>query len=336
MDYRLLGRTGVRVSSIGLGCGGFGGIGSEVSLFGRGENEDQAFALMDRAREMGINYFDTADSYGGGLSEQMVGRWMTSRAARDDIVLATKVFNPMTDERNSVGLSRRHIMRAVEGSLRRLETDRIDLYMAHQVDPVVDLEETVRAFNDLVRAGKVLYVGFCNIEAWRVVKSLWLSDRLGAARLECVQNEYNVLHRNAETEMLPLVASETLSFVAYSPLAGGWLTGKYRRGQPPPSGSRMELRPEPYAGFNTVETHRAIERFGAISADYGASLGALALAWAASHPAVTSILAAPRNLDQFETVTGALTLNLTAEDRRRIADATHADGDTENESLSTV
>jgi aryl-alcohol dehydrogenase-like predicted oxidoreductase len=336
MDYRALGRTGVRVSSIGLGCGGFGGIGSEVSLFGQGETENQAFALMDRANEMGINYFDTADSYGGGRSEEMVGKWMTSRAARDEIVLATKVFNPMTDDRNDGGLSRRHIMRAVDGSLRRLQTDRIDLYMAHQVDPVVDLEETMRAFDDLVRAGKVLYIGFCNIEAWRIVKSLWLSDRLGTARLECVQNEYNVLRRNAETETLPLVASENLSFVAYSPLAGGWLTGKYRRGQAPPAGSRMELRPEPYAGFETAETHRSIERLGAMATEYGATLGALALAWAASHPEVTSILAAPRNLDQFETVAGALTLHLDAEDRRRIAQATQSEGDIENESLGTV
>src|SRR5437660_8551241 len=135
MEYRNLGSTGARVSVIGLGCGGFGGIGSEVSLFGRGENQEQAFALMDRAIELGVNYFDTADSYGGGRSEEMVGRWMQERRARDQVVLATKVFNPMAGDVDSGGLSRRHIERAVEASLRRLRTDRIDLYLAHQVDP---------------------------------------------------------------------------------------------------------------------------------------------------------------------------------------------------------
>jgi aryl-alcohol dehydrogenase-like predicted oxidoreductase len=318
MEYRLLGRTGVRVSCVGLGCGGFGGIGSAASLFGQGESEAQAFALMDRALELGINYFDTADSYGGGRSEEMVGRWMAGRAARDQVVLATKVFNPMGSDPNSGGLSRRHIMRAVDESLRRLQTDRIDLYMAHGVDPLAELEETMRAFDDLVRAGKVLYLGFCNIEAWRVVKTLWLSDRSGTARLECVQNEYNLLRRSAETEMLPLLASENMSFVAYSPLAGGWLTGKYREGQPPPAGSRMELRPEPYADFENAETYRAIDRFRGLAVEYGTSMGSLALAWAASHPAVTSIVVGPRNLDQFETVAGALALTLDADDRRRI------------------
>jgi aryl-alcohol dehydrogenase-like predicted oxidoreductase len=268
---------------------------------------------------LGINYFDTANSYGGGRSEEMVGRWMASRAARDHIVLATKVFNPMAGDPNGGGLSRRHIMRAVDDSLRRLQTDRIDMYMAHDVDPVTSLEETMRAFDDLVRAGKVLYLGFCNIEAWRVVKALWVSDRLGAARLECVQNEYNLLRRSAETEMLPVLAAENVSFTAYSPLAGGWLTGKYREGQRPPAGSRMELRPEPYEDFTNAQTHGAIERLRALAADHGTSMGSLALAWAASHPAVTSILAAPRNLEQFETVSESIGLKLDADERQRIS-----------------
>ena len=321
MEYRPLGRTGVRVSCIGLGCGGFGGVGSEVSLFGKGETEEQAFALMDRAQELGINYFDTANSYGGGRSEEIVGRWMAAHAARDQIVLATKVFNPMGGDPNGGGLSRRHIMRAVNDSLRRLQTDRIDIYMAHDVDPLTDLEETMRAFDDLVRAGKVLYLGFCNIEAWRVVKALWLSDRLGTARLECVQNEYNLLRRSAESEMLPALSSESVSFVAYSPLAGGWLTGKYSEGQPPPAGSRMELRPEPYRDFNSAQTFRAIDRLRTLASDYGTPMGSLALAWAVSNPAVTSILAAPRSLDQFETVSDALRIKLDGEARERVARA---------------
>ncbi|HKW07623.1 MAG TPA: aldo/keto reductase [Candidatus Dormibacteraeota bacterium] len=326
MEYRPLGRTGVKVSAIGLGCGGFGGIGSEPSLFGRGENQEQASALMDHAVELGINYFDTADSYGGGLSEEMVGRWMRDRGARDRILLATKVFTPMGADPNSGGLSRRHIMRAVDDSLRRLQTDRIDIYMAHQVDPATDLEETMRAFGDLVTSGKVLYLGFCNIETWRVVKSLWISERIAGARLTCVQNEYNLLHSEAEAEMLPVLAGEGVAFVAFSPMAGGWLSGKYSKGMPAPAGSRMELRPEPYAGFQTDRTYDAIDRVRAIARSMGTSTGALALAWAASHPHVTSIVAGPRNLEQFATIEEALRLSLGAEERLHI----------QNESLVTA
>ena len=321
MDYRVLGRTGARVSVIGLGCGGFGGIGSDARLFGQGENEEQAFALMDRAVELGITYFDTANSYGGGRSEEMVGRWMRHRQARDRIFLATKVLNPTGPDVNDRGLSRLHVMQAVEASLRRLQTDRIDLYMAHGVDPLTDLEETMDVFDDLVRSGKVRYIGFSNIEPWRVVKSLWISERSSGARLACVQNEYNLLHREAELEMLPMLPSEGLSFLAYSPMAGGWLSGKYRQGSPPPSDSRMALRPEPYSDLQKDATYSAIDRFRSIASAYNASPAGLALAWAGSHPNVTSILAAPRNLGQFESVEEALRLELRDDDRSRIAAA---------------
>lgn len=334
MEYRVLGRTGVRVSVIGLGCGGFGGVGSDPSLFGQGEGEEQAFALMDRALEVGINYFDTANSYGGGRSEEMVGRWMADRRARDRIVLATKVFSPMGGDLNDRGLSRRHVMRAVDSSLRRLQTDRIDLYMAHGVDPLTDLAETMRAFDDLVRSGKVNYLGFCNIESWRVAESLSISERHRGARLACVQNEYNLLHREAESDMLPLLANEGLSFVAFSPLAGGWLTGKYRDGSPAPAGSRMTLRPEPYAEFQNSATHARVDRFRAVASTYGASMGALALAWASSHPHVTSILVGPRSLDQFQAVDEALAISLNVDDRKRIAEVTA--GNIESESVGTI
>lgn len=313
----------MRVSAIGLGCGGFGGIGSDASLFGKGESEQQAFALMDRAADLGINYFDTADSYGGGLSETMVGRWMRDRAARDGVVLATKVFNPTAGDPNGGGLSRRHIMQAIDASLRRLQTDHVDIYMAHEVDPHVDLEETMRAFDDVVRSGKARYLGFCNIEAWRVIKSLWLSERIGGARLACVQNEYNLLHREADAEMLPMLAEEGVSFAAYSPMAGGWLSGKYRQGEAPPAGSRMTLRPEPYRGFENAATYQAIDRLRLVAAEYGASLGGLSLAWAAANPLVTSILAAPRNAKQFETVEEAQHIRLVEADRSRIAEIAH-------------
>lgn len=318
MEHRVLGRTGVRVSAIGLGCGGFGGVGSDPSLFGKGESEEQAFALMDRARDLGINYFDTANSYGGGSSEEIVGRWMRHRKARDQIVLATKVFNPMGPGEDDRGLSRRHVIRAIDESLRRLQTDRIDLYQAHEFDPQTDLAETMGVFDELVRAGKVLHLGFCNIEPGQVEESLMISERDNLARLVVVQNEYNLLHRDAEIEMLPLLASKGISFVAFSPMAGGWLSGKYREGAPAPAGSRMTLRPEPYAGFQNHATFDAIERLRAVASDYGVSPGALALAWAASHPDVTSVLAGPRNLEQFEAVEEAMRLSLDVAARTEI------------------
>lgn len=330
MEYRVLGRTGVRVSAIGLGCGGFGGVGSDPSLFGKGESEEQAFALMDRAVELGINYFDTANSYGGGRSEQIVGRWLRDRGARDQIVLATKVFNPMGDGVNDRGLSRRHIMRAVDDSLRRLQTDRIDLYMAHEPDPLTSLDETISAFDDLVRSGKVMYAGFCNIEPWRVAESLIISDRHHRARLVCVQNEYNLLRREAEAEMLPLLAHEGMSFLAFSPLAGGWLTGKYREGTEVPAGSRMTLRPQPYAGFQNQPTYQAIERFRTAAASYGVSMGGLALAWAAANPDVTSIVAGPRNLDQLSAISEAAKVTLDADNWQKIADLTAPQAATES------
>lgn len=329
MEYRVLGRTGVRISAIGLGCGGFGGVGSDPSLFGKGESEEQAFALMDHACELGINYFDTANSYGGGRSEEIIGRWMRDRGAREQLVLATKVFNPMGPDINDRGLSRRHMMRAVDASLRRLQTDRIDLYMAHEFDPLTDLAETMGVFDDLVRSGKVLYAGYCNIEPDQVRESLVISERSHKTQLVAVQNEYNLLHREAEAEMLPLLATEGISFVAFSPMAGGWLSGKYDEGRPAPAGSRMTLRPEPYADFQNKATFGAIERFRATSKTFGVSMGALALAWAAAHPNVTSIIAGPRNIDQFKAVEEAAKLSLSDEERHQIAKLTTRQVETE-------
>lgn len=247
MDYRRFGRSGIKVSVLGLGCGGFGGVGSAPEWFGKGEDEATAFAIMDRAFELGINYFDTANSYGGGRSEEIVGAWLQSRGVRDQVVLSTKVFNPMGDGPNDRGLSRRHIVTQVDASLRRLRTDWIDLHVTHEVDPETPLEETLRAFDDLVRSGKVRYIGASNIEAWRLAKALWVSDKNGWVRFDSVQNEYNLLHRQAEAEVLPLALDQQLAVTPFSPLAGGWLTGKYRRDGPVPSGSRMTLRPSPTA-----------------------------------------------------------------------------------------
>src|SRR5215510_1173240 len=184
MNYQRLGATGVKISRLGLGCGNFGGIGSAPAFYGMGEGEPEAFALMDRALEGGINFFDTADAYGGGRSESYIGRWLQEKGprVRDELLLSSKVFNPVGDGPNDRGLSRRHILRQVDASLRRLQTDRLEMYLIHEPDPETPLEETLRALDDVVRAGKVLYVGASNIEAWRLVRALWISDRRSLCR----------------------------------------------------------------------------------------------------------------------------------------------------------
>jgi aryl-alcohol dehydrogenase-like predicted oxidoreductase len=318
VEYRNFGRSGLRVSKLGLGCGGFGGVGSDPSLFGQGEDETTAFAIMDRAVELGINYLDTANSYGGGRSEEMIGRWLRSRGARDQVVLSTKVFNRMGPGPNDCGLSRRHILQAVEDSLRRLQTDWLDLYVTHDVDRSTPLDETLHALDDLVRSGKVRYVGASNIEAWRLTRALWVSDRHGLVRYEGVQNEYNLLHRGIEAEMLALAEDQRLAVTPFSPLAGGFLTGKYTSQAAYPPGSRMTLRPQPYDDLLTEGTFRAIAALRTEAAQWGASMGALALAWVHSHPLVTAALIGPRSLDQFAPAVESLQVGLTAEDRDRI------------------
>ena len=322
MDHCRFGRTGLRVSRLGLGCGGFGGVGSDPSLFGQGEDEACAFAIMDRALEVGIDYFDTANSYGGGRSETMIGRWLRARGARDQVVLSTKVFNRIGPGPNDRGLSRRHIIRAVEDSLRRLQTDWIDLYVTHEADPETPLEETLGALDDLVHQGKVRYVAASNIEAWRLTKALWISDRAGLARYEGVQNEYNLLARGLEAEVLSLAADQGLAVTPFSPLAGGLLTGKYAPGVYPP-GSRMTLRPEPYEQLLGDATFRALEALRAEAAERGVSMAALALAWVTSHPTVTAALIGPRSPEQFAPAIESLGITLGAEDRGRIVERMH-------------
>jgi len=299
-------------------------VGSDPSLFGQGEDEAAAFAIMDRAFELGINYFDKANSYGGGRSEEMIGRWLRSRGTRDAVVLSTKVFNRMGPGPNDAGLSRRHVLRAVEDSLRRLQTDWLDLYVTHEVDTETPLDETLRAMDDLVRQGKVRYVGASNTEAWRLTKSLWVSDRHGLVRYDGVQNQYNLLHRHAEAEVLPLAADQGLAVTPFSPLAGGLLTGKYSPGGAHPPGSRLTLRPGPYTAMLTPGTFRAIDALRAEAAERGASTGALALAWVLAHPAVTAALIGPRSVEQFQLAIEAVEIRLTTTDRDRIADRVDA------------
>lgn len=315
MEYRLFGRTGMRVSALALGCGGFGGVGSIPELFGKGEDRDTAFALMDRAWHAGINYFDTANSYGGGASETIIGEWLRSRGHRDQLILSTKVFNRVGPGPNDAGLSRRHIMQQIDHSLRRLQTDYVDLYVTHAFDPDTPIEETLGAMTDLVRAGKVRYLGASNTPAWHLARALWASEVSSLARFQSTQNEYNLLERHAEGDVLPLAADQNLAVTPFSPTSGGWLSGKYRKGEPPPHGSRMTLRPEPYQALENDRTYRAIDVLRAAAGERGVAPITLALAWVTSHPRVTAAIIGPRRVEHFDTLLPALDLRLSSEDR---------------------
>ncbi|MEM7113996.1 MAG: aldo/keto reductase [Chloroflexota bacterium] len=314
MNYKNLGNTGLKISAVGLGCGNFGGVGSAPAFFGRGETEQEAHVLLDTAWEMGINFFDTADAYGGGRSEAYIGNWLRKKGARvrDQIVLSTKVFNPVGEGPNDWGLSRRHIMRQIDASLTRLGFDHVDMYLIHEPDPTTPLDETLLALDDLIRAGKVRYIGASNLPAWQLVKALWVSDKRNLHRFEWVQNGYSLLDRTDEQEMFPLCADQNLGYTPFSPLAGGFLTGKYRFDQAYPEGSRMTLRPEPYLKIWNETTFAKLDKLGEMAAELGMSMAGLALAWVMGQTAVTAPIVGPRRLSHFFPVQEALSLNLTA------------------------
>jgi len=321
VTYRKLGRTGLWVSAVGLGCGNFGGIGSAPALFGQGESEPEAHAIMDAAWEMGITLFDTANTYGGGRSEAYIGTWLRAKgsAVRDRLVLASKVFHPVGDGPNDRGLSRRFIMRQIEESLHRLGSDHLDLYLIHYPDPETPLEEPLRAFDDLIHQGHVRYIGASNMSAWLMVQTQRVADALGLHCFAWVQNAYSLLERSDEREMLPLCATRGLGYTPFSPLAGGWLTGKYARTAVYPTGSRMTLRPEPYTSYECPETFTALARLGAEAERRGASMAGLALAWVVSHPAVTAPILGPRRPEHLRSAREALQIALTVEERATIA-----------------
>jgi aryl-alcohol dehydrogenase-like predicted oxidoreductase len=318
MRYARLAGSDLMVSVLGLGCGNFGGIGSAPELFGRGEDEAAAFALMDAAHGHGITLFDTANSYGGGRSETWIGRWLASRRVRDEVVLTTKVRNWVGPRPEDEGLSARHIREQVEASLRRLGTDRIDLYLAHEPDAEVPVEETVAAFDELVRSGKVRQYGLSNFTGDQVDEVADAATRVGAAGPVNLQSGYSLLDRSA-AEAFSACTRNGVAFTAYSPLAGGWLSGKYRSGHSYPAESRMALRPQSYQHWVNETTFRAIEALDAYAARRGVSLPALALAWVLGDPAVVATVLGPRRPEQLLPALAALDLPLTAPERAEVA-----------------
>jgi aryl-alcohol dehydrogenase-like predicted oxidoreductase len=316
VEKRELGRTGIEVSRIALGCGNFGGIGSAPAFFGMGESEEEALAIMDAAWGLGVTLFDTADAYGGGRSERAVGRWLAER--RESPLVATKVFHSVDGNPKDRGLARDRILRQIEGSLERLGVERVDLYLIHEPDPETPIAETLGALDELVRAGKVGAVGASNVGAAQLREALQVSAERGLARFEWVQNSYNLLERKDELELLPLCAEHGLGYTPFSPLAGGWLTGKYRRGEPYPAGSRMTLRPDPYTSFEDDRTFDGLEALDAAARERGVDTATLAVAWVLSNPLVTATVVGPRRPEHLEPARHALAVELSEDEREQL------------------
>jgi len=317
VERRRLGETGLEVSRIVLGCGNFGGIGSAPELFGEGESREEAFALMDAAWAAGINVFDTAASYGGGRSESWVRAWRSEREA--PVLLSTKVFWSVSGDPDDRGLGHDRILRELDGSLGRLGVERVDLYLTHEPDEDTPIEETLTALDELVRRGKAGAIGASNLDGAGLEEALETSTRLGLVRYGWVQNEYSLLRREAEAGILPVCEREGLGFTPFSPLAGGWLTGKYRRGEAYPSGSRMTLRPDPYADLVNEQTFDGLEAFAAAAAELGVEPATLAVAWVLGHPQVTAVVVGPRRPEQLATAVAATGLELSASERDELA-----------------
>jgi aryl-alcohol dehydrogenase-like predicted oxidoreductase len=293
MEHRQLGRTGVAVSKLCLGAMMFGAWGNP--------DHDDSIRIIHAALDAGINFVDTADVYGQGESEEIVGKAITG-GRRDDVVLATKVFSPMGDDVNRRGMSRRWIMRAVEDSLRRLDTDWIDLYQIHRLDPETDVEETLGALTELVQQGKVRYIGASTVPAPAIVEAQWAARDRRLQRFVTEQPPYSILVRGVENEVLPVCARYGMGVIPWSPLAGGYLSGRYRRGEEPPKSSRAERLPHRFdlsIPANQRKFDAAVE-LGELAEDAGLTLIELALAFVIRHPAVTSAIIGPRTIDHLE------------------------------------
>jgi aryl-alcohol dehydrogenase-like predicted oxidoreductase len=299
------------VSRLILGCGNFGGIGSAPAFFGQGESEGEAFALMDAAWELGITTFDTADAYGGGRSESWIGHWMADRGHRPQIT--TKVFHSVVGDPADTGLSHDRILRQFESSLGRLGIDRVDTYMVHEPDPLTPIEETLGALKELMEAEKVGGIGASNVDG------AWLEEALQTAPVAVVQNSYSVLDREAELEVLPFCRDRGITFTAFGPLAGGWLSGKYRRGEPPPSGSRMTLRPEPYRHLDDDAVYDGLDRFAEEARQRSVDMPTLAFAWLLSDESVAGVVVGPRRPEHLDPAVAALDLKLTEAERDELA-----------------
>jgi aryl-alcohol dehydrogenase-like predicted oxidoreductase len=310
MERRQLGNGDVEISRIILGCGSFGGIGSAPELFGQGENEDEAFKIMDGAWGLGITTFDTADAYGGGRSETAIGKWIASRGHRPQI--ATKTFNPMGAGEDR-GLSRARVSRQLESSLDRLGVERVDIYLAHDFDPDTPLEETVATFEGLQELSLIKAWGVSNFDATQLRRLLELG------KPAVVQNSYSLLERGDEDEVLALCTEFDICYTPFGPLAGGLLTGRYKRGEPPAPESRLAMRPGPYEHLLDDKTFEGLGRFTDAAASRGVSPATLAVAWLLAQEAVTSVVVGPRRVEHLSPAVAALDVRLSPAEADELA-----------------
>ena len=309
IERRPLGDGRVSVARVALGAGNFGGIGSAPELFGQGLDRDGAFAVMDAAWELGIEHFDTADAYGGGASESIVGEWIAARGGRP--MLTTKTFNPMAAGADR-GLSPARIQRQLQSSLERLGVPAVELYLCHDFDPHVPLADSFAALADAAAAGTIGAYGVSNFTAPQ------LEAALAAGEPVAVQNSLSLLDRGDEHAVLPLCERAGLGYLAFGPLCGGWLTGKYRRGQPFPDGSRMTQRPGPYAWLVADTTFDRLDRLTALARERGMTLAGLALAWLLSDERVTQVVLGPMRPDHLSPLREALDHPLSELERREL------------------
>ncbi len=312
MEYRSLGRTGVKVSVLCLGC----------MMFGGKTTPEDSYAIIDRALDAGINFLDTANVYSRGRSEEVTGEALKRNGKRHRVVLATKVHGVMDEsDPNASGNSRRHIIAECEASLRRLQTDYIDLYQIHRPQSSIPIDETLRALDDLIRAGKVRYIGTSTFAAWQLMESLMIARELGLNRFVCEQPPYNLLDRRIERELIPFARTYGFGLIPWSPLAGGLLTGKYDPNQPPPPGTRFfdYMQNPALARRWTAQALQTVEQFKAyVQQRGGCTLSQFALAWCANQPGVTSPIIGPRTMEQLEDNLKALDVRITDEDRARV------------------
>ncbi len=311
MEYRSLGRTAAKVSPLCLGC----------MMFGGKTSPEDSYAIIDRALDAGVNFLDTANVYSRGRSEEVTGEALKRNGKRHQVVLATKVHGRMDDDDpNAAGTSRRHIIEQCEASLRRLQTDYIDLYQIHRPRSDTPIDEVLRALDDLVRAGKVRYLGTSTFAAWQLVESLWVSKEYGLNRFVCEQPPYHILDRRIERELIPMAQTYGFALIPWSPLAGGLLTGKYTRENPSPEGARYgDVSNNPmWAKRKTEEIFDIIEGLKPLAEAKGVTMAQFALAWVMHQPGVTSPIIGPRTMEQLEDNLGALDISITDEDRAAV------------------
>lgn len=308
MNYRYLGRTGLKVSELCLGA----------MTFGREASETDSHKMLDRFVAAGGSFIDTADVYSRGVSEEILGRWLQGQN-RDALVVATKVRFEMGDDPNEAGLGRKHILRSVERSLRRLGTDYLDLYQVHAWDPGTPLEETLTTLDDLVRRGLVRYLGASNFSGWQLQKAVDTARQGGLEPFRCLQPQYNLLTRSTEWELVPVCRNEGLGVIPWSPLRGGWLSGRFRRGMDAPeAGSRVERAEaegwgESWSAYNNEGTWRTLDALFAVAEDAGKTPAQVAINWLLQKPGVTAPIIGARNLEQLEANLGATGWDLTPE-----------------------